>query len=65
MKVFSIITASITGLLLLSNLMCGLWIKAGKATDVSSVSFHANLGIATVVFGVLSLVLLIILASKL
>ncbi|HOP11973.1 MAG TPA: hypothetical protein PK629_10825 [Oscillospiraceae bacterium] len=64
MKVISIITAIITSLLLFSTLMCGLWIKVGKATDVSSMNFHSNIGIASVAFGILSVVLLFVLALK-
>jgi fumarate reductase subunit D len=59
MKTFSLITAIITGLLLLSTLICGLWIRANKVTDASSLNFHMNIGIASVIFGLVTVILLI------
>ena len=64
MKVFSLIIAIITGLLLLSTLACGLWIRANKVTEASSLNFHMNIGIASVVFGFISVILLVILALR-
>jgi ABC-type Na+ efflux pump permease subunit len=58
-KVFSIGIAIVTGLLLLSTLICGLWIKANKVTEASSLNFHMNIGIASVIFGIATVILLI------
>jgi len=58
MKIISIIIAAITVLLLLSTLMCGLWIKSKGLTDVGSLNFHMQIGIGTVIFGLISVILL-------
>lgn len=58
MKILSIIFAAITGLLLLSTMICGLWIRSNKVTEISSLNFHMNIGIASVVFGCITLILL-------
>lgn len=47
MKVFLIIIAITTGLLLLSTLICGLWIRANKVEEISSLNFHMNIGITS------------------
>ena len=65
MKIISIITAIVTALLLFSTLICGLWIRSNKVTDASSLSFHMNIGIATVVLSTISIILLFILAMRL
>jgi hypothetical protein len=64
MKTILIIIAIITGLLLLSTLVCGLWIRANKVTEVSSMSFHTNIGIASVIFGIITVIALIIFALR-
>ncbi|MHB9134544.1 MAG: hypothetical protein ACYDBB_26015 [Armatimonadota bacterium] len=64
MKILSILIAVITGLLLSSTAICGLWIKANKVTDASSITFHMNIGIATLISGLIAVVLLIVLAVK-
>lgn len=59
MRVFQLIMASISALLIFSTLICGLWIRfAGKAvTDrASSIQFHTTIGIATAVFVIITLV---------
>ncbi|AET69304.1 hypothetical protein Desor_3850 [Desulfosporosinus orientis DSM 765] len=58
MKVVTMISSIITFLLLLSTMICGLWLKANNATDPSSFSFHMNCGIASVVFCFITIVLL-------
>lgn len=60
MKAFSLVIAIITGLLLFSTLVCGLWIRANKVTDVSSLNFHMNIGIASVIFSFITVILLIL-----
>ena len=48
MKTASIILSSLSILMLLSQLICGLWL-ASHGTDPSSLAFHSRLGIGTVV----------------
>ena len=48
MKVVSIILSVATVVLALSQLICGLWIRSTGSTP-DAVSFHASLGIGTVV----------------
>ncbi len=63
MKIFSIVISVITGLLLLSTLICGSWIKAKNLTDAGSLQFHMQIGITSVIFGLISITLLIIMAA--
>lgn len=58
MKIVTMISAIITFLLLLSTMICGLWLKANNVTDPSSFSFHINCGIASVAFCFITMVLL-------
>ena len=64
MKTISIIVAVITILLLLSTLICGLWIKSKGLTDPSSLNFHMQIGIASVIFGLISATLLLVQTLK-
>lgn len=50
MKIILILVCSLGCLTGLSTLICGLWIKANHVTEPSSLNFHANIGIATVLF---------------
>lgn len=59
MKIITIVIAVVAGLLLLSTLICGLWIKSKGLTDISSLNFHMQIGIGSVIFGMISVVLLI------
>lgn len=62
MKILAIIMSVLSGLFLLSVLICGLWIKTQKATlavPQEAVNFHVNLGIATVVVTLLTIVILV------
>ncbi|SHJ28029.1 hypothetical protein SAMN02745975_01700 [Geosporobacter subterraneus DSM 17957] len=65
MKIFSLIIAIVSGLLLSSTLICGLWIRANKVTDVSSLNFHMSIGIASVLFSLIAVILLMRLALRL
>jgi len=49
MKIILILLCSLGCLTGLSTLICGLWIKANQVTETSSLNFHTNIGIATVV----------------
>ena len=56
MKAAILILDVITGLLIFSTLICGLWIKAQPAVDPSSVSFHMAIALLTARFVIVSLV---------
>lgn len=45
MKTVTIISAVITMLLLLSTMICGLWLRANSISIHSSFDFHVNCGI--------------------
>ena len=48
MKTTIIITAILTGLLLFSTIVCGLWIRnSGELVEESSIIFHMVIGLAT------------------
>lgn len=64
MKIISILSACLTSLLMISTLICGLWIKSNKITETSSINFHTSIGIASVVFGLISIILLIVVALR-
>ena len=58
MKIIVIIMSILSGLLLLSVLICGFWIKTQKATLAltnESINFHANLGVSSVVITLLTI----------
>lgn len=65
MKIFSLVIGIVSGLLLSSTLICGLWIRANKVTDVSSLNFHMSIGIASVLFSFIAVILLMRLALRL
>jgi hypothetical protein len=59
MKVLYTVLSVISIISILSTLICGLWIKgnAGKIADMaSSVGFHANLAIFTVIITLAALI---------
>lgn len=60
MKTISIIIGIITGLMLISTLICGLWIRSNKITDVTSIDFHFKLGTASVILSIITIVTLLI-----
>ena len=37
---------------------CGLWIKSKGLKDVASLNFHMQIGIGSVIFGLISVILL-------
>ncbi|KUO58608.1 MAG: hypothetical protein APF84_15660 [Gracilibacter sp. BRH_c7a] len=58
MKLITIIMSSLSGLSLLSVLICGLWIKTQKANlaiPEDAINFHVTLGVATVVITILTI----------
>ena len=56
MKTVMIILDVVTGLLIFSTVMCGLWMKSQPQVDPSSISFHLGIALLTVGFMVASLV---------
>lgn len=64
MKKATIVSAVITVLLLLSTMICGLWLRANNMSDTDSFDFHINCGIAAVVFSVITLCLAVITFSR-
>ncbi|MDF2511999.1 MAG: hypothetical protein K0S04_1865 [Herbinix sp.] len=64
MKKVTIISAVITVLLLMSTMVCGLWLRANNISDPGSFDFHVNCGIASFVFSVITLCLAIITLSR-
>ena len=59
MKTASLISAILTAMLLLSTMVCGLWMTANNITNVGSINFHITCGVASVVFCLITLALLI------
>lgn len=58
MKNISLIAAILSGLLLFSQVLCGLWIRnAGKPADESSIRFHVMFGLLTVAVVAVTLVI--------
>jgi len=64
MKLLVVILGVITCLTVLSNLICGLWIRANNVVEISSHNFHMYLGIVSVVLSVVTSIAVIILATK-
>lgn len=60
MKSATLISAIITTLLMMTTMICGLWMKANNISDAGSLNFHINCGIASVVFCFITLLLLIV-----
>ncbi|KAB1434536.1 hypothetical protein [Candidatus Galacturonibacter soehngenii] len=60
MKTVTLISSIITTLLIMSTMICGMWLKAKNISDPSSLAFHMNFGIASVVFCFITMILLII-----
>lgn len=56
MKIATIIISIITFFLLLSTMICGFWLKAGQPGDLN---FHMKCGIASVIFCLITCVLLL------
>lgn len=64
MKTLIVITGIITCLSFLSTMICGLWIKANNVTEASSLSFHMNIGILSVVLGCAFIIFAIFMVLK-
>ena len=63
MKIAFLIFAGLSVILLLSTIVCGLWIRSGgeKVTDVeSSVKFHLGIGVLTALSTLVTIVLAVV-----
>lgn len=63
MKTASIILSSITILMALSQLICGLWLQSHGA-DASNIAFHTKLGIGTVIIALITFTVMLITIFK-
>ncbi len=63
MKTASIIFSSLSILMVLSELICGLWVKS-NGMDPSSVSFHTSLGIGTVLVVLITIIMMLTFVVK-
>jgi cytochrome b561 len=55
MKTVFVILTILSSLMMLSTLICGLWMRAQDQVEASSVNFHMGLGIATLALVVITL----------
>ena len=56
MKTVVVLLDVVTGLLIFSTVVCGLWMKAQPEVDPSSISFHMGIALLTVGFMVASMI---------
>lgn len=63
MRIAGIVLSVISVLLLASTLLCGFWIRShtpiGSPADASSVAFHAQIAVVSVIFVLVTLGVLI------
>lgn len=64
MKTVLIIAAVLTGLLLFSTTVCGLWIRGQANVDATSIQFHMNIALVTVATTALSMGLALVQALR-
>jgi len=64
MKIATLVSAILTVLVVVSTMICGLWISANNVTDPSSIHFHKTIGIASVICCIITAVLVIILVRR-
>ncbi len=58
MKIAAIVLSSITILMALSQVICGVWIQSHPAPD--SVAFHVRFGIGTVIVAIVTVAILLV-----
>jgi hypothetical protein len=63
MKIASIALSSLTILMVLSQLICGLWLQS-HGVDPGSLRFHVRFGIGTVVISLATIVVMLIFILK-
>lgn len=54
MRTLAVILDVVTGLLLFSTIICGVWIKTGPKAEAGSVGFHLGIALLTAAFVVAS-----------
>jgi len=59
MKTLTIILAVVSGLLMASTLICGLWMRSQPQVDPSSVTFHMGIALLTIVLSLATIVMAI------
>lgn len=64
MKIATLVSSVLTVLLMTSTMICGLWMKSNNITDPSSFGFHTACGIASVVFSIMTLTLMIAMLTR-
>jgi len=65
MKALSIAIALLTGLLIVSTLICGLWIHSRpEPVDPSSITFHIKIAVASIVGTFAVIVLFLVQLNK-
>lgn len=57
-------SAVVTALLLLTTMVCGLWIRSNDVTDAGSLDFHVASGIASVASSLVTLILVVALSAR-
>lgn len=61
MKTTTLVLAIVTGVLLFSTILCGLWIRySGEEITEGDLSFHTDIGIVMAIFALVTLVLAVI-----
>lgn len=66
MKATINILAILTGIMLFSTLVCGLWIRySGEVIEDSSITFHLSIGVVAVLFAAATLVLAVVQVNRL
>ncbi len=58
MRIARLIVAIVTGLLLFSTSVCGLWIRYSGQADSSNLNFHLVIGLATTLAGIATAILI-------
>lgn len=65
MRIAAVGSAVVTLLLLFTTMICGLWIRSNDITDAGSLGFHVTSGIASLISGIVTLVLVVVLTARL
>ena len=60
MKTVILIMAIVTGVLLFSTTVCGLWVRYSGQADESSTQFHMVIGITTAAVTAITLILAVL-----
>lgn len=64
MKYLYLVLSVISEVTMVSTLVCGYWIRSNNVTDAGSISFHAALGTAAAISGIVVSILLFFLALR-